>query len=106
MSNRPHRSTSNEAHNSVKEHKEAFYDKIIAALERIKVGGTSEEIAKEAGIEYAQCHKRLPELITQGKVYNVGTTRNNSSGRKAMVRQLVSFKEPKIFIQKDLFSDL
>ena len=90
---RQHRATSKAAHDSVKEHKEVFYDKIISALERIKVGGTSEEIAKEAGIEYAQCHKRLPELVEQGKVFNTGITRPNSSGRKAMVRQLVNHSE-------------
>ncbi|MEO7048886.1 MAG: hypothetical protein ABI091_26525 [Ferruginibacter sp.] len=87
---RKHSATSKAAHESVKEHKEVFYDKIISALERLKVGGTAEEVAKEAGIEYCQCHKRLPELVDIGKVFNTGITRPNSSGRKAMVRQLVN----------------
>ena len=103
MSNRFHVQTSKLAHNSVKEHKQVFYDKIIYALENMKIGGTSEEIASVAGIEYAQCHKRLPELVSAGKVYNVGVTRPNSSGRQAMVRQLVSFKEKPILIQQELF---
>lgn len=87
-----HRSTSKEAHDSVKEHKEAFYEKILTALEKLKVGGTSHEIALAAGIEYAQCHKRLPELVQMGKVFNTGITRVNPSGRKSMVRQLVQLK--------------
>lgn len=90
--NRKHRATSKEAHESVKEHKEVFYDKIIAALVIAKVGGTSEELSRIAGIEYAQCHKRLAELVQSGKVFNTGITRVNSSGRKAMVRQLVGLK--------------
>lgn len=87
------RKTSKDAHDSVKEHKTIFYDKILAALERLKIGGTSWEIAIEAGIEFSQSHKRLPELVEQGKVFNTGITRVNPSGRKSMVRQLVKFKE-------------
>jgi hypothetical protein len=91
--NATHRATSKAAHDSVKEHKQVFYDKILNALERLKVGGTSHEIAIAAGIEYCQCHKRLPELVEQGKVFNTGITRVNPSGRKSMVRQLVKFKQ-------------
>ncbi len=88
-----HRATSKLAHDSVKEHKQAFYEKILDALERLKVGGTSYEISVAAGIEFCQCHKRLPELVEQGKVFNTGITRVNPSGRKSMVRQLSKFKE-------------
>lgn len=90
---RRHRETSKQAHDSVKEHKQIFYNKIIEALKLLKVGGTSEEIAKVAGIEYAQCHKRLPELVDMGKVFNTGITRVNTSGRRAMVRQLTGLKD-------------
>lgn len=89
---RVHRQTSTEAHESVKEHKQVFYDKIIDALERLKVGGTSHEVAITAGIEYAQAHKRLPELVEKGIVFNTGITRTNPSGRKSMVRQLTKLK--------------
>lgn len=85
--------TSKEAHESVKEHKEAFYQKIIEGLKKLKVGGTSYEIAQASGIEYAQAHKRLPELVTAGKVFNTGITRPTPYGRKAMVRQLVELKD-------------
>lgn len=79
---------SKEAEDSVKDHKQILYDKIIYGLLKLKIGGTSEEVSIAAGITYAQCHKRIFELIEQGKVFNTGITRINSSGRKAMVRQL------------------
>jgi len=84
--------TSKAAHDSVKEHKEIFYEKIIEGLRKLKVGGTSHEIAEASGIEYAQAHKRIPELITAGKVFNTGITRLTPYGRKAKVRQLCEFK--------------
>lgn len=89
MGKRSHRATSKAAHESVIGHKEVFYDKIKDALILMRVGGTSEEIAKVGGMEYAQVHKRLAELVADGVCYNTGQTRANSSGRKAMVRQLV-----------------
>lgn len=92
MSNRPHRSTSKEAHESVKEHKSAMYEKIKFGLEKLKVGGHFEEIAKASGLKPEQCWKRLSEMTELGMVYNVGVTRKTSSGRKAMVRQLVGLK--------------
>ena len=84
--------TSREAHNSVKEHKSAIYSKIIKALEEIKVGGTSEEISHHLGVPNSQIHKRLPEMIESKLVFNTGITRNTTSGRKSMVRQLVRLK--------------
>jgi len=92
MKKRPHRSTSKAAHDSVKPHKAVMYDKITKGLNRLKVGGTFEEIAKASRLEPAQVWKRLSEMVEAGKVYNVGTTRPTSSGRKAMVRQLIELK--------------
>lgn len=92
MKKREHRATSKAAHDSVKEHKGAMYEKIVEGLEKLKVGGTFYEIAEAAGIKPEQCWKRLPEMIELGLVYNVGTTRPTPSGRKAMVRQLVEIK--------------
>ena len=40
---------SKEAHESVKEHKTVMYDKIIFGLKKLKVGGTSHEIAEASG---------------------------------------------------------
>lgn len=92
MKKREHRATSKEAHESVKEHKDVMYEKIVKGMESLRVGGTFEEIAIAAHIKPEQCWKRLPEMIELGLVYNVGTTRKTSTGRKAMVRQLVSIK--------------
>lgn len=90
MGKRPHRATSKEAHESVKPHKEAMYQKIEEGMRKLKVGGNFEEIAFASGLEPAQVWKRLPEMVELGIVFNVGITRPTSSGRKAMVRQLVS----------------
>lgn len=85
--------TSIAAHDSIKDDKEKIYAKIIKGLEELKVGGNFEEVALAAGISPSQSHKRLPELIKMGVVYNVGTTRTTSSGRQSMIRQLVKFKK-------------
>lgn len=103
---RQHRSTSKAAHDSVKEHKAAMYEKIIEGLRKLKVGGTFEEVALASGLKPEQTWKRLPEMIEKGVVYNVGTTRKTSTGRKAMIRQLTEFQEiktPKIFTQLKAF---
>jgi hypothetical protein len=89
---RQHRATSKAAHESVKEHKSAMYEKIKAGLVRLRIGGTFEEVAKVSGLRPDQVWKRLPEMVELGMVYNVGITRQTSSGRKAMVRQLVGMK--------------
>ena len=102
MSNRKFCSTSSEANKSVKPHKDIFYEKILKALREMKDGGTSETIARKSGIEYAQCHKRIAELVTSGKVYNTGETIKNSSGRSAMVRKIF-VAQPKKFVQSELF---
>lgn len=89
---RQHRATSKAAHESVKERKAVMYKKILEGMERLRIGGTFEEIAKVSGLKPAQVWKRLPEMVTAGTVYNVGITRKTSSGRSAMVRQLVGMK--------------
>lgn len=88
MKKRQHRETSKQAHESVKEHKERMYEKISEALCKLPVGGTFEEIANAANLKPEQVWKRLPEMVERGIIYNVGTTRVTSSGRKAMVRNL------------------
>lgn len=84
--------TSRLAHDSVKEHKQAMYLKIIEGLEKLKVGGNFEEIAKASNLEPAQVWKRLSEMVDLGICFNVGISRPTSSGRKAMVRQLTKLK--------------
>ena len=92
MKKREHRATSKAAHESVKDHKEAMYEKITEGLRKLKVGGTFFEIAEACELKPEQVWKRLPEMIEKGLVYNVGTTRTTPSGRQAMVRQLVEIK--------------
>lgn len=93
MTNRRTPITSHLAHESVKHGKQAMYEKIIAGMERLRVGGNFEEIAIASNLEPAQCWKRLSEMVDAGTVFNVGITHKTSSGRQAMVRQLVSLKE-------------
>lgn len=90
MKKREHRSTSKAAHDSVKEHKSELHRKILEGLEKLKVGGTFEEIAKAAGLKPEQTWKRLSEL--GDKIYTVGITRTLSSGRKGLVWQLKGLK--------------
>ena len=90
---RPYRQTSTEAHESIKDHKARMYELITEGLKKLRVGGTFEQIAEASGLEPSQVWKRLPEMIRDGKVYNVGNTRATSSGRQAMVRQLTVFKK-------------
>lgn len=89
---RQHRSTSKEAHESVKEHKREMYDKIMEGMKSLKVGGTFEEIATACGLKPEQVWKRLGEMVELKMIYNTGYTRLTSSGRKAMVRQIVGLK--------------
>ncbi len=109
MTKRKQPITSILAHNSIKESKSAMYAKIVEALEKLRVGGISEEIANMAELKHSQVWKRLSELrdMDVPVVYNVGTTRIGSSGRACMIWQLCSFK-PKTqtgkAVQVDLFS--
>ncbi len=85
--------TSHDAHNSVKEMKEAHYKIIIEALKKIKIGATYEQLASYCNLDKAQVNRRLSEMERDGIIYNVGITRPTISGRSAMVRQLIDFKK-------------
>ncbi len=89
MKKREHIPTSKAAHDSVKAHKAAMYEKIIEGMKKLKVGGNFEAIAKASGLKPEQTWKRLPEMVELGIVYNCGYTHKTSSGRSAMVRQLI-----------------
>lgn len=105
MSNRPYRETSTLAHESIKPAKSYYQNKIIEAMERLKVGATFEEAAIEAGIKPDQAWKRMSELVSSGILYNVGITRKTSSGRQAMVRQLSSLRPKQPLTQAELFQN-
>lgn len=89
---RQFRETSHEAHESVKEHKLRMYEKIKEGLEKLKVGGTFEEIAKAAKLKPEQVWKRLSETDSLGITYDTGIKRKLSSGRNGMVRQLCKLR--------------
>jgi len=95
MSNRRHRQTSKDAHDSIKGDKQRMYLIISEGLEKLKVGGNFEEIAAVCGLKPEQVWKRLSEMVDAKICFNTGITRPTSSGRKAMVRQLTSLVPPK-----------
>jgi hypothetical protein len=80
--------TSRDAHNSIKEAKSFYHQKIISGLELLKVGGNYEEISRAAGIKPDQAWKRISELVAAGRVFDTGITRKLSSNRKGTVWQL------------------
>jgi len=89
MKKRQHSSTSKEAHESVKPFKQEMWIKILEGLEKMKVGGTYEEISHAINARPDQVARRMSELEEQMRVFKTGITRNTSSGRKATVWQLV-----------------
>lgn len=109
MSNRRTPTTSRLAHDSIKGGNADMYIKIEEGLNKLRVGGNFEEIAKSSNLEPAQVWKRLSEMVDLGICFNTGVTHKTSSGRSAMVRQLTSLKpKPKLStsIQADLFNNL
>ncbi len=107
MTKRKQPITSILAHNSVKDAKSAMYVKIEEGLNKLRVGGNFEEIAKASNLEPAQVWKRLSEMVELGICFNTGITHKTSSGRSAMVRQLTDLKpKPQTgkVVQVDLFS--
>ena len=90
---RRYRATSSDAYESIKDHRQVMYDKIIVGLVKLGVGGTFEEIAFASKLKPDQVWKRLSEMEQLGIIFNVGITRPTTSGRKAMVRQLVILKK-------------
>lgn len=84
--------TSLDAHNSIKGMKSEHYKKIIEGLEKLKVGGIYTEIASACGLDPIQVNRRLSEMESEGIIFSVGITRPTPTGRKAMIKQLVSLK--------------
>ncbi len=107
MTKRKQPITSILAHNSVKESKSAMYVKIIEGLEKLRVGGTFDEISEAAGLKPQQVWKRFSEMQGLGLIFNVGITRKGVSGRLCSVWQLTTLKpkpQTSKVVQVDLFS--
>lgn len=83
-----YRPTSRAAHESVKPRKPSHFEKIIEGLNKIKVGGTFEEISRSCGLSDSQVWKRLSELERGGVIFNTYITRKLKSGDKGIVWQL------------------
>lgn len=88
MTKRKHQPTSKSAHESIKPLKSELYRRIEEGLRLLKVGGHFEDIARFSGLKPAQVWKRLSELEKAGIIFNTGSTRPLSSGRKGIVWQL------------------
>lgn len=73
-------------------HKESHKEKILAGLEKLKIGGTQEEIAEVIGLRADQVWKRMVDLVNDGKIFDTGLMRKLKSGLPGIVWQL---KDPK-----------
>lgn len=82
--------TSHLAHESVKPSKAFMYIKIAEGLEKLRVGGTFDEIAEASKLRPEQVWKRLSEMHVSGIIFDTGITRKGKSGRLCGVWQLTS----------------
>jgi len=78
------------AHDSVKKSKAEMYRRITEGLNKLRTGGTFDEIAIASGLKPQQVWKRLSEMQGLGLIFNVGTTRPGTSGRSCSVWQLTT----------------
>lgn len=92
MTKRLHRPTSKEGEQYIKPHKPNHKAKIKEGLERLRIGGTHEEIALVCNMRPDQVWKRLSELEREGEIFNVGMTRKLKSGVSGSVWQLVGMR--------------
>lgn len=92
MKKREHKPTSKAGETFIASFKPSHKSKILEGLEKLKVGGTQEEIAKTTGLREDQVWKRLSELETDGKIFNAGITRKLKSGLHGIVWQLNGMK--------------
>lgn len=84
--------TSRAGHEHIKPFKQNHTQKILEGLERLKIGGTHEEIAVVCGLRPDQVWKRLSEAERDGKIFNTGITRKLKSGVIGSVWQLTGQK--------------
>jgi hypothetical protein len=84
--------TSRAGHEHIKPFKPNHTQKILEGLERLKIGGTHEEIAVVCGLRPDQVWKRLSEAERDGKIFNTGITRKLKSGLQGSVWQKVGLK--------------
>jgi len=84
---RQHKATSKMGDEYIKPFKPSHKQKILEALDKLKVGGTYESIALAAGMREDQVWKRLSEAEKDGTIFNTGITRKLKSGLQGTVWQ-------------------
>src|SRR5689334_10517674 len=112
MAKREYKPTSKSGEVFIAPHKEGHKEKILKALEELRVGGTHEEIASTCGLRPDQVWKRLSELCRDKKIFDTGITRPLKSSVPGIVWQMkelppiertVYNSTPSSFIQPVLF---
>lgn len=88
MKKREHKPTSKAGETFIASFKPSHKSKILEGLEKLKVGGTHQELSQITGLREDQVWKRLSELVTDGKIFDTGITRKLKSGLCGIVWQL------------------
>lgn len=88
MKKREHRATSKAGEVYIQPAKPTHKQKIVDGLEKLKVGGTYEEISMVTGMREDQVWKRMSNLVEDQKVFDTGITRKLKSGLQGIVWQL------------------
>ena len=89
---RQHKPTSSAGHDHIKPFKPNHKQKILEGLERLRIGGTQEELAAIIGLRPDQVWKRMTDLQKDGSVFDTGITRKLKSGLQGIVWQKVGLK--------------
>jgi hypothetical protein len=89
---RQHKPTSKAGEEHIKPFKPNHKQKILEGLERLRVGGTQEEIAVVCGLRADQVWKRMVDLQRDELVFDTGITRKLKSGLQGIVWQRVGLK--------------
>lgn len=92
MKQRQHRPTSKQGEEFIKPFKQSHKQKIIDGLEKLRVGGTQEEISLCVGLREDQVWKRMNDLVKDELVFDTGITRKLKSGLQGIVWQKVGLK--------------
>ena len=89
---RQHSPTSKAGEEHIKPFRANHKNKILDGLERLRVGGTQEEIAAVCGLRADQVWKRMIDLQRDESVFDTGITRKLKSGLHGVVWQKVGLK--------------
>ena len=82
---RQHKPTSKQGEQHIAPFKQSHKEKIVAALMKMNVGGTFDEISEATGLRPDQTWKRLSECQKDGTIYDSGLTRKLKSGVNGII---------------------